>query len=119
MFGANSTDVRICQLEVYETGTTLPLAAQVGYEVAMKGRPFATGSSNLFSGNIDGMEYVLYSELKLVNNNAYSVMRNNDGTHYFKIPATNDVQLKVTTDNSAKFYVLGSAVAGDLDKDVQ
>ena len=119
VFGANSTDVRICQLEVYENGTTLTKAGEVGYELALKGRPFATGSSNLFSGNIDGMEYVLYSELKLVNNNAYSVMRNNDGTHYFKIPATNDVQLKVTTDNSAKFYVLGSAVAGDLDKDVQ
>ena len=119
VFGANSTDVRICQLEVYENGTTLTKAGEVGYELALKGRPFATGSSNLFSGNIDGMEYVLYSELKLVNNNAYSVMRNNDGTHYFKIPATNDVQLKVTTDNSAKFYVLGSAVAGDPDEDVQ
>ncbi len=119
VFGANSTDVRMCQLEVYENGTTLTKAGEVGYELALKGRPFATGSSNLFSGNIDGMEYVLYSELKLVNNNAYSVMRNNDGTHYFKIPATNDVQLKVTTDNSAKFYVLGSAVAGDPDKDVQ
>ena len=119
VFGANSTDVRICQLEVYENGTTLTKAGEVGYELALKGRPFATGSSYLFSGNIDGMEYVLYSELKLVNNNAYSVMRNNDGTHYFKIPATNDVQLKVTTDNSAKFYVLGSAVAGDPDEDVQ
>ena len=119
VFGASSTDVRICQLEVYENGTTLTKAGEVGYELALKGRPFATGSSNLFSGNIDGMEYVLYSELKLVNNNAYSVMRNNDGTHYFKIPATNDVQLKVTTNNSAKFYVLGSAVAGDPDKDVQ
>ena len=118
-FGVGSKDVRICQIEVTEEGTNLPAVGEVGYELAMKGRPIATGSSNLFTGSIDGIEYKLYSELRPINSNVYSVMRANDGTNYFKFTTSTNTQLQVTTGNNIKFYVLNNATTGDPDSDTQ
>jgi len=113
VFGVDNAKLRVCQVEVYENGTTLPLAGQVGYQLS----PNRIWSINKVE-SLGGMEMVMYSDIKLANS-SYMVLRSNTGTEYFKFSAANDVQLKVTTTQAPKFYVLGSAAAGDPDKDVQ
>lgn len=114
LFGVESTDVRICQIEVLENGTALPAFGTNGYEFSVPGR----AATNNKTGAFDGFEFKTNADLKFISGQDYIALRNIDGSQYVKFTVATNIQLQVTTPNANKFYVSKTA-SGDAEKDTQ
>lgn len=114
LFGVESADVRICQVEVLENGTALPAFGTNGYEFSVPGRAATYNKVGAF----DGFEFKTNADLKFISGQDYIALRNIDGSQYVKFTVATNIQLQVTTPNANKFYVSKTA-AGDAEKDTQ
>ena len=114
LFGIESTDVRICQIEVLENGTALPAFGTNGYEFSVPGR----AATNNKTGAFDGFVFKTNADLRFISGQDYIALRNIDGSQYVKFTVATNIQLQVTTPNANKFYV-GKTAAGDAEKDAQ
>ena len=112
VFCVSSTDVRICQMEVRENGTTLPTFGTNGYQVSIPGRP-ATYSNN---GTFDGFTIKSYSEVKFISGISYLALRGIDASSYVTFTTASNIQLQVTTANANKFYVCAANIGTSSDK---
>jgi len=111
VFCAQSTDIRICQVEVFENGTALPAFGTNGYEFSIPGRA-ATYSK---TGTFDGFSFKTYNDIKFISGIEYMSLRANNGNEYVRFTIDDNIQLKVTETNAKEFYVCTSTTGGTVD----